>query len=276
VYGGTRDENNGFKIGWLDLLAPRLQVLLITLNYNGIAQLHNLAFTVAHALGFSVSTSRLLATDLNTETSTSNQYEVFLSFLVQSPWNLGTQLKLRLLPTPPAYCSLLQLTTHSSNLLLTPPAYCSLLQLTAHSSSLLLIPPAYCSLLQLTAHSSSLLPTPPAYCSLLQLTAHSSSLLLTPPAYCSLLQLTTARKRHLLSPINFRRGPIENTSRGRYPLFCDVIAYAEVRLPSRCLETGCITQLFSCCDHALFSNGCSCGSTVLARSKYATIFWCYY
>jgi hypothetical protein len=30
----------------------------------------------------------------------------------------------------------------------------------------------------------------------------------------------------------------ENTSRGLYPLLCDVTAYAEVCLPSRCLETG--------------------------------------
>jgi hypothetical protein len=41
-----------------------------------------------HTLGFSVSTSRLLATDLNTETITSNYYEDFLSstnFLWLSP-----------------------------------------------------------------------------------------------------------------------------------------------------------------------------------------------
>jgi hypothetical protein len=31
--------------------------------------------------------------DLNTETNISNVYEVFLLFLVQSPWKLGTQLK---------------------------------------------------------------------------------------------------------------------------------------------------------------------------------------
>jgi hypothetical protein len=30
-------------------------------------------------------------------------------------------------------------------------------------------------------------------------------------------------------------------------LLCDVIAYAEMCLPSRCLETGCITTLFYCC-----------------------------
>jgi hypothetical protein len=81
--------------------------------YSAIADLHTFQFTVAHALGFSVFTSHLLATDLNTETSTSNHYEVFLSFLVQSPWNLGTQLK-----TPSA--------THSSSLLLA----CLLLPLT--------------------------------------------------------------------------------------------------------------------------------------------------
>jgi hypothetical protein len=68
----------------------------ISLNYNyygAIVDLHNLQFTVAHALGFSVSTSRLLATDINTDNITSNHYEVFLPFLVQSTWNLGTQLR---------------------------------------------------------------------------------------------------------------------------------------------------------------------------------------
>jgi hypothetical protein len=69
---------------------------VMSLNYNqysAIADLHNLQFTVAHALGFSVFISHLLATDLNTETVTSNHYEVYLPFLIQSPWNLGTQLK---------------------------------------------------------------------------------------------------------------------------------------------------------------------------------------
>jgi hypothetical protein len=32
MYGGMRDENNGFHFGWLDLLALQLQSLLITLN----------------------------------------------------------------------------------------------------------------------------------------------------------------------------------------------------------------------------------------------------
>jgi hypothetical protein len=62
-------------------------------QYSAIADLHTFQFNVAHALGFSVSTSRLLATDFNTETYTSYQYEAFLPFLVQSLWNLGTQLK---------------------------------------------------------------------------------------------------------------------------------------------------------------------------------------
>jgi hypothetical protein len=61
--------------------------------YSVIADLQNLQFTIAHALGFSVSSSRPLAADLNTETSTSNRHEVFLPFLVRSPWYLGTQLK---------------------------------------------------------------------------------------------------------------------------------------------------------------------------------------
>jgi hypothetical protein len=68
----------------------------ISLNYNlysAIANLYNLEFSVAHALGFSVSTIRLLATYLSEETNTSNHYEVFLPFLLQSPWNLGTKTK---------------------------------------------------------------------------------------------------------------------------------------------------------------------------------------
>jgi hypothetical protein len=44
-------------------------------------------FTAAHVLEFSSSNIHFLATDLNTETITSNHYEVFLSLLLQSPWN---------------------------------------------------------------------------------------------------------------------------------------------------------------------------------------------
>jgi hypothetical protein len=45
-----------------------------------------------------------------------------------------------------------------------------------------------------------------------------------------------------------------------------------VCLPSRCLETGCIIPLFYCYVRVLHSNGCSCGLTFLAWSKYATVF----
>jgi hypothetical protein len=49
-------------------------------QYSAISDLHNLQFIVAHAVGFCVFTSRLLATDLKTENSTSNHYEVLLLF----------------------------------------------------------------------------------------------------------------------------------------------------------------------------------------------------
>jgi hypothetical protein len=55
------------------------------------------------------------------------------------------------------------------------------------------------------------------------------------------------------------------------PIIFDVIAYAEMCLSSHFLETGCITPLFYCCKRILLSNDCSCISTVLALSKYATI-----
>jgi hypothetical protein len=81
----------------------------ISLNYNqysAIVDLPNSQFTVANALELSVFTNRLPATALNTETSTSNSYEVFSPFLVQSLWNLGSQLKLiaeRIEPLPSRY-----------------------------------------------------------------------------------------------------------------------------------------------------------------------------
>jgi hypothetical protein len=53
-------------------------------KYSAIADLHNFQSTVAHTLGSSVSTSRLLATDLNIEISISNHSEVFLLFLNHS------------------------------------------------------------------------------------------------------------------------------------------------------------------------------------------------
>jgi hypothetical protein len=64
--------------------------LLIRINTALSLIKHSLHFTVAHALGFSVFTISLLAKDLNKETSTSNHYEVFLLFRLQSLWNLRT------------------------------------------------------------------------------------------------------------------------------------------------------------------------------------------
>jgi hypothetical protein len=69
--------------------------------YSAIADLHTCQFTVAHALGFSVFSSRLLAADLNKEISISNQYEVFMLFRLQSLCNLETKNSSGL--TPPAY-----------------------------------------------------------------------------------------------------------------------------------------------------------------------------
>jgi hypothetical protein len=86
----------------MDLLALPLHSLSLNYKkYRAIADLHKFQFTVAQTLGFSVFTSRLLATDLNTETSTSTHYEVFLLFRLQSLGNLGTKHSSGL--TPPAY-----------------------------------------------------------------------------------------------------------------------------------------------------------------------------
>jgi hypothetical protein len=48
-------------IRFIDTLFTQLGT---TANYSAVADLHSLQFIVAHALGFSVFTSRILATDL--------------------------------------------------------------------------------------------------------------------------------------------------------------------------------------------------------------------
>jgi hypothetical protein len=85
-----RVTNNERALDWtIGFIEPSLYNFSLNYNqYSTIADLHNLQFIVAHALGFSVSTSRCLVADLNTGTITSNHYEVFLSFLLQSPWFL--------------------------------------------------------------------------------------------------------------------------------------------------------------------------------------------
>jgi hypothetical protein len=73
----------------IGFIGPSLYNLSLNYNqYSATTDLHNFQFTVAHALGFSVSTRRILATDLNTGTITSNHHEVFLSFLLQLPYFL--------------------------------------------------------------------------------------------------------------------------------------------------------------------------------------------
>jgi hypothetical protein len=71
----TRDEMTGSSsVDWIYQqlgYTHSLNYTLIHRQYSAIADLQTLQFTVARALGFSVSTSRLLATDLHKETVTS-------------------------------------------------------------------------------------------------------------------------------------------------------------------------------------------------------------
>jgi hypothetical protein len=211
-------------------------------------------------LGFSVFTSRLLATDLNTETSTSDHYEVFLLLRFQSPWNLRTRLKTLSL-------------THSFSLGL--PASKSKLCYDRRSVG----QSVFMSSTHLGPTSRFLLLSD--ICGFVYVRrsfwrengstvyncfwpSSAQSFFGRRPA--GLVNIT------FVAPINLQRGTTVNTSRGPYPLLCDVTAYAEVCLPSRCLESVCIILLFYCYERVLLSNGCSSGSTVLAGSKYATIY----
>jgi hypothetical protein len=84
-------------------------------------------------------------------------------------------------------------------------------------------------------------------------------------------RLVTAKHFWGVTSLRMRKlhGHKENTA----TLLYDVNVYTEVCLPSRCLGTSCITPLFYCCVRALLSNGCFRGSTFLAWSKYATIYF---
>jgi hypothetical protein len=81
---------------------PLIHTTSNTRNYGAIA-ISTLSSPLlhTHTRGFSVSASHLLATDLNTEISTSNHYEVLLLFCLQSLWNLRTKTSSGLIP--PAY-----------------------------------------------------------------------------------------------------------------------------------------------------------------------------
>jgi hypothetical protein len=61
-----------------------IKSLLIT-SHTALSLIYTFQFTVAHALGFSI--TRCLVADPNTGTITSKHYEVFLSFLLPSPLN---------------------------------------------------------------------------------------------------------------------------------------------------------------------------------------------
>jgi hypothetical protein len=118
-----RDENKRFcVVRMIRFIGIRLQSLLITINTSLSQYLHNLQFTAAHALGFLVFTSGLLATDLSTGTikvspnytlpitmyySICNVTQCLLILLLTTvlfPWNFRTRMK-------SIYYSLLQLTT---------------------------------------------------------------------------------------------------------------------------------------------------------------------
>jgi hypothetical protein len=77
-------------IGFLNSLVTHALLITYKLHrqYSAIADLHTFQFTVAHALGFSVSTSHLLATDLHAETSiqiaTCITHEIFQSHFTSS------------------------------------------------------------------------------------------------------------------------------------------------------------------------------------------------
>jgi hypothetical protein len=77
MLGDTHDGNDGFKFGWLDLLALCYKLTCSYTQYSGVADLHHLQTTVAHALGFTDSTSRLPATDLNTGIITVSHFKYY-------------------------------------------------------------------------------------------------------------------------------------------------------------------------------------------------------
>jgi hypothetical protein len=86
-------------------MALRLQIFLITLNYNAIARLHPFSsplHTHWDSLPSIVVSWQRIPTQKPTLQIT---IKVLLPFLVQSHWNLGTEVKLyfSLLLTPPSY-----------------------------------------------------------------------------------------------------------------------------------------------------------------------------
>jgi hypothetical protein len=80
-------------IGFIDIS------IITSLNYNqysAIADLSTFQSTLAHVLALSVSTSRLLATDLSRGAITSNNYKVFFDLILQCYFSLSLEFALRL------------------------------------------------------------------------------------------------------------------------------------------------------------------------------------
>jgi hypothetical protein len=107
----------------------------------------------------------------------------------------------------------------------------------------------YCSLLQITASASE---------SRARITENTSRVCYPASPLVRWLKLQKTDVTWSLSShsIGALAGLTEHTSRDRYPLMCDVTAYAEMCLPSHCLETGCIILLFYCCVCVSSSSGC--------------------
>jgi hypothetical protein len=72
-------------IGFISSWVTHSVIITLTYrSYSSITVLHTFQFTVVHALGFSLPTSRLLATDLNTETITSNHWSTHSKHYTQT------------------------------------------------------------------------------------------------------------------------------------------------------------------------------------------------
>jgi hypothetical protein len=79
ISGVQRRIKRGFWFGWLDLLIFSFIIFLFTINYSATV---NLPTSQISRIRYPCPGNGLIR-----GTITSNHYEVFLPFLVQSPWN---------------------------------------------------------------------------------------------------------------------------------------------------------------------------------------------
>jgi hypothetical protein len=61
---GVRSVVTNNKEFWIGFIGTLYNQLVLIRSYSAISDLHNLQFTVTHALGFPVFTSRILVTEL--------------------------------------------------------------------------------------------------------------------------------------------------------------------------------------------------------------------